>query len=183
MRNQDIFGHNEQSRREASKRDVRRHLAEIYRHRPMYEAKVQSLLHRGVVTKNWLLINGLRTIVLLLYCRILNMQYNILQYLRLIQQYDILQYSRWTISQYFNSAIQYIAILQVDSTIYCNTLNGQYIVLSTIYCNILQCIVNEFYCVCVILGHGQTDKGFLRDQLIVLFYPNHHAMLPHNDVF
>ncbi len=24
-------------------------------------------------------------------------------------------------------------------------------------------ILNESYCVCVILGHGQTDKGFLRD--------------------
>jgi hypothetical protein len=23
--------------------------------------------------------------------------------------------------------------------------------------------VNEFYCVCVILGYGQTDKGYLRD--------------------
>ena len=23
--------------------------------------------------------------------------------------------------------------------------------------------LNEFYCVCVMLGHGQTDKGFLRD--------------------
>jgi hypothetical protein len=23
--------------------------------------------------------------------------------------------------------------------------------------------LNEFYCVCVILGHSQTDKGFLRD--------------------
>jgi hypothetical protein len=33
-------------------------------------------------------------------------------------------------------------------------------------------ILNEFYCVCVILGHGHTDKGFLRDKLLVLFYPN-----------
>jgi hypothetical protein len=24
-------------------------------------------------------------------------------------------------------------------------------------------VMNEFYCVCVVLGHGQTDKGFLRD--------------------
>jgi hypothetical protein len=81
---------------------------------------------------------GLRTIELILYCRILNMQYNILQYFR------------WT--------IQYIAILQIDNTIYCNTLIEQYnilqyfrtpiqyiaillllqyIVLVTIYCNIL----------------------------------------------
>jgi hypothetical protein len=67
MRNQEIFGHNEQSRKEASKREVRRQLTEIYRHRPMYEAKVQSLLHRDVeeheqqsfgVTKNWLSINA-----------------------------------------------------------------------------------------------------------------------------
>ena len=65
MRNQGIFGHNEQSRKEASKRDVRRQLTEIYRHRSMYDAKVQSLLHRDVedheqhcfgVAKNWLLI-------------------------------------------------------------------------------------------------------------------------------
>jgi hypothetical protein len=52
---------------------------------------------------------GLRTIVLLLHCRIMNMHYNILQY--------------------FNSAIQYIAILQIDNTIYCNSLVQQYNIL------------------------------------------------------
>jgi hypothetical protein len=43
--------------------------------------------------------------------------------------------------------------------------------------------LTKFYCVCVIMGYGQTDKGFLQDKLIVLFYPNHHAKLPHNNVF
>ena len=52
---------------------------------------------------------GLRTTVLLLYCWIMNMQYNILQY--------------------FNSAIQYIAILKMYNTIYFNTLIQQYNIL------------------------------------------------------
>jgi hypothetical protein len=52
------------------------------------------------------------------------MQYNILQYFRLtIQCIAILKMDN-----------KYIAILQVNSTIYCIALNGHYIVLSTLYC-------------------------------------------------
>jgi hypothetical protein len=68
MRNQDVHGHDARSQAEASKREVRRQLADIYRHRTMYEARVQQLLHRDLeehkeqhsfgVTKNWLSSNA-----------------------------------------------------------------------------------------------------------------------------
>jgi hypothetical protein len=66
LQNQEVHGHDERSRTEATKREVRYQLANIYRHRNMYESHVQRLLHRDPsshdqhalsVTKNWLSIN------------------------------------------------------------------------------------------------------------------------------
>jgi hypothetical protein len=65
-RNQDVHGHDLRTQTEASKREVRRQLSDIYRNRTMYDTQVQQLLHRDVsdhdqhtlsVTKNWLSAN------------------------------------------------------------------------------------------------------------------------------
>ncbi|KAI2500815.1 hypothetical protein MHU86_13672 [Fragilaria crotonensis] len=65
-RNQEVHGHDERTRAEAIRRDVRYQLDNIYRHRSMYETQVQRLLHRDAsdhdqqalsVTKNWLSVN------------------------------------------------------------------------------------------------------------------------------
>lgn len=65
-RNQEVHGHDERSRAEAAKRDVRYQLDNTYCHRSMYETHVQRLLHRDArvhdqqalsVTKNWLSVN------------------------------------------------------------------------------------------------------------------------------
>ena len=67
QRNLEVHGHDERTKAEASKREVRSQLTEIYRRRSMYEANVQKLLHREVgdheqhslgVVKNWLSINA-----------------------------------------------------------------------------------------------------------------------------
>ena len=59
-------GHNERTCRDASQRETRRQLTEIYRHRHMYEDKVQQLLHQDIevrthqslnVTRNWIATN------------------------------------------------------------------------------------------------------------------------------
>ena len=66
-RNQEVHGHDARTQAEASAREVRRQLADIYRHRSMYEPQVQQLLHRNIedhnqhalaVTKNWLSANA-----------------------------------------------------------------------------------------------------------------------------
>ena len=67
QRNGEVHGHDERTKAEASRRDVRRQLEEIYRNRSLYEENVQRLLHHNVteheqhslgVTKNWLSINA-----------------------------------------------------------------------------------------------------------------------------
>jgi exonuclease III len=66
-RNQEIHGHDKRTRLEAAKREARRKLNEIYSNRSMYEANVQTLLHREVddhtqqpvsIINNWLSLNG-----------------------------------------------------------------------------------------------------------------------------
>ncbi|KAI2510586.1 hypothetical protein MHU86_3854 [Fragilaria crotonensis] len=65
-RNQEIHGHDERTRQEASKRKVRQELHEIYQNRSMYDTNVQNLLHQDAeeharqplrITKNWIAIN------------------------------------------------------------------------------------------------------------------------------
>ena len=67
QRNQEVHGHNERTRRDASQRETRRQLTEIYRHRHMYDDSVQQLLHQDIedhmhqslnVTKNWIATNA-----------------------------------------------------------------------------------------------------------------------------
>ena len=67
QRNQDVHGFDATTRAEASRREVRRNLNDIYRNRNMYEEHVQQLLLHDVedherfhvkVTKNWISLNA-----------------------------------------------------------------------------------------------------------------------------
>jgi hypothetical protein len=76
-----------------------------------------------------------RTIYCTIYCNTSDWQYNILQYFNsAIQCIAILQISNtiYCIRAYYGTVqyiVQYIAILQIDNTIYCNILIQQYNVL------------------------------------------------------
>ncbi len=67
QRDQDVHGNDSKTRAEATRREVRRALTEIYQHHNMYEANVRTLLQRNVEdherqavqeTRNWLTLNA-----------------------------------------------------------------------------------------------------------------------------